>query len=91
MGWPIFIGEYYSLTLIGIIFGLAYPFYVAFFSKASKSGNVPSEARTISVLVAASISNAFRFGFYAFIVLTLLAIFIGIGFSLWALFSEFNS
>lgn len=91
MGWPILIGEYYSLTLIGVVLGFLYPTYTAFFSKVSRIGKTPNEARSFSAIAVASIISAVRFGFYAFIVLTIFAMLCGIGFTIWAIFHDVNT
>jgi hypothetical protein len=91
MGWPIFIGQYYSLMLIGLVLGLLYPVYYFFFSQDAKSGNVDSELKKPVALIIFSLLSSIRFGFYSFLVLTIFAIVAGIVFTLWAIVSAIGT
>jgi hypothetical protein len=87
MGWPILIGQYYSLTLIGLVVGFLYPIYYLYFSSAARSGNVDLALKRPLALFIFSLISSIRFGVYSFLLLTIFAIISGIVFTIWAIVS----
>lgn len=90
MGWPLFLGAYYSLTFVGVCIGFLSPIYVAFFSQAAEQGNIPNEAKSFPFLIFASLKSSILFGFYMFWLLTGFGFLCGIGFTIWAIFNEIH-
>jgi hypothetical protein len=86
MGWSLMLGTLFILILfVGIIIGLAYPIYIAFFSNEATQGKIPNEAKSSFVLALASLTNTFRFGGLSIIAFFVLAFLCSIFFTIFAI------
>lgn len=88
MGWPILIGQYYSLVLVGVFVGVLYPIYYLYLSTDARNGNVEQNLKRPMTFILFSVFSSFRFGLYSFLLLTILAIIVGVLFSIWAIFNS---
>lgn len=91
MGWSIFIGQYYSLTFIGMALGFFYPIFLFYFGKCSKGDESRLEEDNFTSVALDSVKCAARFGMYTFIGLTIFALLCGMIFTIWAIFHGINT
>jgi len=78
MGWLVFIGLYYSLTIVGAVIGLFYPIYYLYFSKVTHDIRADISFKHPISLICFSLVSSFRFSLYSFLLLTVVAIALGI-------------
>ena len=85
MGWELFLAQYYSLTLLGVVIGFFYPFYRYLSAVLVKRNSVRPKGQSLGAIVRACFVNAYRFGLVTFVALTILGFSVGVFFIIWAI------
>ena len=91
MGWLLAIEGYFSLSVIGFLVGLVYPFIKLFILNRNVQDQEIDALRKPLPLIMASFMCSARFGFYTILLLVILAFVGGIVFSLWAILTQYGT
>ena len=89
MGWLLAIGYYFSITAVGLLVGLLYPFFMVFVLKKNIIDADISELHSPVPLILASVISSAKCGLFTLVMLVVLAFLTSILLSFWAIAVHF--